>query len=157
MYAKLKLEDNFLVCYFTGHGECTRHLCFSQLFTFQTFPATAVQAVKRRMFPILTSLVAFTGKFLRAGNLYLYLYRTMMSPMGGSNSHSNTVYSSYSSRMTLQYEQLLVREVTPVLVPEGFGCTHIIVEMFTVPIYIYRPSLFNKTFNYNIFELFLSM
>jgi hypothetical protein len=38
--------------------------------------------------------------------------------------------------MTLQYEKFLVREVTPVLGPGGFGCTGIIIDMFTVPIYI---------------------
>ena len=154
----MKLEDNFLLCYFTGPGECTWHLSFSQLFTFQDFPATAVQAVRRRMLPILTTLVAFTGKFLPAGRSPLPLPQYDV-PIGRSNSHSKTVYSSYSSAMTLQYEKFLVREVTPVLGSGRFGCTDIIVEMFTVPIYIdiYRPPLFNKTFNHNISELFLLM
>ena len=56
--------------------------------------------------------------------------------MGGSKSHSNSVYYGYSSRMTLQYETFLVTEVTPVLGTGGFGCTGIIIVMFTVPIYI---------------------
>jgi hypothetical protein len=59
--------------------------------------------------------------------------------------------------MTMQYENILVRKVTPVLEPGGFGSTSIIIDMFTVPTYIdiYRPPLFNQIFNHNISELFL--
>ena len=106
------------------------------------------------MFHILTSLLAFTGKFLPAGNLY----RTMMSPWVELRV-TRTPSTRYSSRMTLQYEKFFVREVTPVLGPGGFGCTGIIIDMFIVPTYIdiYRPPLFNQIFNHNISELFLSM
>ena len=61
--------------------------------------------------------------------------------------------------MTSQYEKFLVREVTPMLGPGGLGCTGIIIEMFTAPIYIdiNRPPLFNQIFKHNISEMLLSM